>query len=291
MPPKQKRPDFITLLAIVHLWIGCIGTIVFPFVALSSESSMAFQRLAATVIHSAFLLRISSYVFFSLWFLTYVAYAAIGIGLWKLRNAARKALLVLTEIFVIVCLVALPFFAKLGALAVVIIFGIVVPYAWIIWYLKRPRVCYAFGAEPRVHDGVPEGPPPGLSKTGKVLVACAIAATFALFCGSVMVAAEGMFRSSESYKMALKEAQDSPCVATRLGTPLTPGWTLSGNMKEGSDDGSANLSIPIHGPRGKGSLELEAEKDSGIWRITSLVLVSETGRIQIVPPVPNSSCK
>jgi hypothetical protein len=106
-----------------------------------------------------------------------------------------------------------------------------------------------------------------------------------------MVAAEGMFRSSESYKMALKEAQDSPCVATRLGTPLTPGWTLSGNMKEGSDDGSANLSIPIHGPRGKGSLELEAEKDSGIWRITSLVLVSETGRIQIVPPVPNSSCK
>ena len=289
---KQKRPVLITRLAIVHLWIGCLGTICFPFVVLSSESTLAFQRIAAAMIHSESLLRICSYLFFSTWFLAYVAYAVIGFGLWKLRNWARKAMLALTELFVIVCLLALPFFAKLGALAIVIIIGIVLPYAWIIWYLKRPRVCFAFGAWPSIRDKASTAElPPDLSNMGKAWVIAAIVATFALFCGSLMVAVESMSRSSEIYQMTLKDAQDSPCVATRLGTPLTPGWTSSGDMKESSDDGSANLRIPVHGPKGKGSLEMSAEKQTGAWKITSLVLVHESKRIQIEPSIPNSSCQ
>jgi hypothetical protein len=36
---------------------------------------------------------------------------------------------------------------------------------------------------------------------------------------------------------------------------------------------------------------MSAEKRNGVWKITSLVLVSESKRIQIAPPVPNSSCQ
>jgi hypothetical protein len=292
MKLKQKRPVGITILALVHLWIGCLGTIVFPFVAFSSETSLAFQRLGAAVIHSESMLKIGAEVFFSVWFLAYVAYAVIGFGLWKLRNWARKALLALNVIFIFVCVLSLLFFAKMGTLAVVIVIGIAIPCAWIVWYLKRPRVCYAFGAAPWFRDGVPvKDPSPCLSKAGKFLVAGAILATFALFCGSLMVTGESMFRSSEIYEMTLKEAEGSRCVAAALGVPLTPGWTSSGNMREGSEDGSADLGIPVRGPKGKGRLEMSAEKQKGVWKITSLVLARDSERIQIEPPVSGTSCQ
>lgn len=294
MNPKQKRPVGITLLAIVHLWIGCLGTVVFPFVAFSSDSMIAFQRLAAVEIHSESLLRISSYLFVSTWFLGYVAYAVIGFGLWKLRNWARKAVLVLIVIIIFICVVcALPFafFGERGALAVVIVMGIVVPYAWIFWYMKRPRVRFAFGAYSTTDDGTSTSePPPGLTRMGKTIVIGAILATFGLFVGSLMVAVECMFHSSEIYQMTVKKAQDSPCVAKRLGVPLTTGWTTSGNLDESSEKGSADLGIPVHGPKGKGKLEISAEEKSGVWKITSLVLVLESERIQIEPPDTNSSC-
>ncbi len=292
MNPKRKRPIGITLLAAIHLWIGCLGTLIFPFVAFSGETTLPFQRLGAAIIHSSFWLRTTSYLFVSIWFLAYVAYIFIGFGLWKLRNWARKAVLALTVIFIFICILSLLFFAKMGVLAVVIVVGIVIPYAWIVWYLKRPRVCFAFGAWPSNSDGgLSAEPPPGLSKIGKACVAAVIMASFGLWVGSLMVAVESMFRSSEIYQMTLKTAQASPCVAATLGVPLTPAWTISGNMKESAEDGSADLSIPVHGPKGKGTLELEAEKQSGTWKITSLVLVHESERIQIVPSVPNSSCR
>jgi hypothetical protein len=105
-----------------------------------------------------------------------------------------------------------------------------------------------------------------------------------------MVAVESLFRSSEIYQMTLKEAQFSPCVAATLGVPLTSGWENSGNIMESSDDGSADLGISVHGPKGKGRLELSAKKKSGVWKINSLVLVHHSDRIQIVPSDPNSSC-
>jgi len=126
---------------------------------------------------------------------------------------------------------------------------------------------------------------------GKAWVATAIVATFGLWIGSLMFAVESMFHSSEIYTMTLKEAQNSPCVAAELGVPLNPGWMTTGGTEESSTEGSANLSIPVHGPKGKGNLELDAEKKSGVWKITSLVLVHKSERTQIVPSVPNSSCQ
>jgi hypothetical protein len=292
MKPKQKRPVGITILAAAFLWIGCGGTLFFPIITLSGGTMMLWRQIAGGAIHSETTLRITSYFFVTIWFLLYVAYAVIGFGLWKLRNRARKAILALMEFFAVVSVLVLPFFVRPWALAVSFVIFTASFFAWIVWYLNRPRVRFAFGAWPSTGDGDSTAePPPGLSKMGKAWVVAAIVATFALYCGSLMVAIESIVQSSEIYKITVKNAQDSPCVASLLGTPLTPGQMTTGGMEEGSRDGSANLNIPVNGPKGKGRLELEAEKQGGVWKITSLVLVHKSERIQIAPLVPNSSCQ
>jgi len=289
MNPKQKRPILVTILAIVFLWIGCLGTLIFPvllFAGMTSMRTLMWKQPVSVVIHSEFWLNITSYLFITIWFLAYVAYAFIGYGLWKLRNWARITLMALMVFFAVVSVLALPFFVRPATMAIAVVIGSVPFYVWIIWYLKRPRVCFAFGAWPSTVDL-----PPGLSKIGKAWVVAGIVASLALYCAALMNAIEIIFRSTEIYQITLREAQNTPCVAAKLGIPLTPGWGFGGGWEENSTNGSANLNIPVHGPKGKGRLKLEAEKKSGIWKITSLVLVHESERIQIVPSVPNSSCQ
>jgi hypothetical protein len=292
MKPKQKRPVGITLLALVFLWIGCLGTLFFPVFILTGTTTLLWKQIASGAIHSELWLRITSYLFVSTWYLFYVAYAFIGFGLWKLRNWARKTLLSLMEFFAVVSILAMPFLVRPAAMAIAVVIYTSLFIAWTVWYLKRPRVCFAFGAWPSTcNEVLPAEPPPGLSQMGKVWVTVAIVASFVLGIGSLMVAVESIIHSSEIYTMTLKEAQNSPCVAAELGVPLNPGWMTTGGTEESSTEGSADLRIPVHGSKGKGRLELEAEKQNGVWKITSLVLVHESERTQIVPSVPNSSCQ
>jgi hypothetical protein len=170
--------------------------------------------------------------------------------------------------------------------------GTALPFAWIVWYLKRPRVAFAFGAGPPARDAVGvEGFPPGLSGKGKALVAAVIAATLSLYFCSLLVAVESMLRSSEIYQMTLSEARNSSCVTRTLGTPLDPGWMTSGGTKESGTNGSANLSIPLSGPKGKGRLLVEAEKQNGIWQISSLVLWRGSEQLIILPTTSPPSCQ
>jgi hypothetical protein len=292
MNPKQKRPVGITLLAAAFLWIGCLGTLFFPIIVFSGGTTTLWRLIAGGVIHSESWLRITSYLFVSTWFLFYVAYAFIGFGLWKLRNWARKAILALMEFFAVVSILALPFLVRLAAMAIAAVIYTSLFFAWTVWYLKRPRVCFAFGAWPSAcNEVLPAEPPPGLSQMGKAWVTVAIVASFVLGIGSLMVAVESIIHSSEIYKMTLKEAQGSPCVSIEFGVPLNPGWMTTGSTEESNAEGSANLNIPVRGPKGKGSLELEAEKQSGVWKINSLVLVHDSKRIKIEPSVPNSGCQ
>jgi hypothetical protein len=274
------------------LWIGCLGTLFFPIIVFSGGTTTLWRLIAGGVIHSESWLRITSYLFVSTWFLFYVAYAFIGFGLWKLRNWARKAILALTEFFAVVCVLVLPFLVRPAAMAIAVVIYTSLFIAWTIWYLKRPRVCFAFGAWPSTCNGVLQAePPPGLSKIGKTWVTIAIVASFVLGIGSLMVAVESIIHSSEIYTMTLKEAQGSPCVSIELGVPLNPGWMTTGETEESSVEGSANLSIPVIGPKGKGSLEMSAQKQNGVWKITSLVLVHDSKRIQIEPSDATSSCQ
>jgi len=291
MIPKKIRPIGITLIACVFLWIGCLGTVFFPIIAIFGGTSILWRSIAGGVIHSEFWLKLTSYLFSSIWYLFYVAYAFIGFGLWKLKNWARNAVLALAVLGASGSVVAIKVFGKNWDFALTTAFAAALPFAWIAFYLKRPRVRFAF--EP--WQSTPDSRsvvayPPGLSRMGKVYVVAGVLATVGLFVGGLMFTVENSIHSSEIYQASLKEAESSPCVTAAIGSPLTPGWGTSGSTTESSENGTAELSIPVHGPKGKGDLNLEGEKQRGVWRIKSLILVHGSEQIPIEPPGPAGTC-
>lgn len=292
MNPKRLRPIGVTLLAVAFLWIGCIGTLIFPIIALAGGGSELWRLIAGKAIHSDTVLRATSYVFGLIWFLLYVAYAIIGFGLWKLRDWARKSVLAINLLGIAAGFLCALIFARPAAFAVAIMIGTVVPFGWFAWYLIRPRVRFAFGAWPAVGDSTAtEEPPPGLSRRGKVFVGLLLAASLASYVAVLAIAVENMIRSSDIYRIAVTDAQNSPCASEVVGNPLAADWGVGGDLSEGGEGGSAELRIPIHGPRGKGSLDLSAEKASGKWKINSLALLRGSDRYLIVPSAPDGSCQ
>jgi len=82
----------------------------------------------------------------------------------------------------------------------------------------------------------------------------------------------GAMKSSDVYKEALVKAQASSAVAEALGTPVEPGYFVGGSVNVKDSSGDAALSIPLSGPKGKGSLSLKATKVAGQWVFSSLAL-------------------
>jgi Cytochrome oxidase complex assembly protein 1 len=80
------------------------------------------------------------------------------------------------------------------------------------------------------------------------------------------------------YQEGLARARVSHNVASSLGSPLEEGFFASGSVDQTESVGNASIRIPITGPKGKGTIVIEAEKVLDIWNFTSLVVeVDETG--------------
>jgi hypothetical protein len=99
----------------------------------------------------------------------------------------------------------------------------------------------------------------------------------ALFVGGIMAFVFGMMKGSDVYAQALEQARASPAVAAAMGTPLEEGLFVSGNWNETGPGGSAELSIPLSGPKGDGTLYVVAEKSAGLWTFSTLVLAAPDG--------------
>jgi hypothetical protein len=231
-----------------------------------------------------FLVHFGKYPFLLAWFAAYVAYAFIGFGLWKLRNWARKAVIGISILGIAISPVLMPFLFRPVLSLLISLAGMALPFGWIIWYLNRPRVRFVFGAATPA-QALTSGlePPLGMSRTGKLLTALAAIGTFALFICFLLVAVEDEMRHSQIYALTLHEAEHSPCVAARIGEPLTPGWMVSGNLEESSVKGSAHLSIPVSGQKGKGDLVVSAGKQDGAWEIEELLLIQRKQEIRLMP--------
>ena len=63
-----------------------------------------------------------------------------------------------------------------------------------------------------------------------------------------------------------------------LGTPIEEGWYLSGKTNVNGGSGDADISIPISGPKGKGTIYAVATKSAGEWTYSKLqVKIDSTG--------------
>ncbi len=125
--------------------------------------------------------------------------------------------------------------------------------------------------------------PPPLSSTARpnwwkrnwkwfVPVGCfSMAVLFIVFVGSVVLIVFSAVKSTDVYKDALARAKVHPAVIEALGSPVTEGFLISGNTNVNGASGEANLSIPIAGPKGKGTIYVAARKSLGQWNYSGLV--------------------
>ena len=96
----------------------------------------------------------------------------------------------------------------------------------------------------------------------------------------------GAMKQSDAYKMAVARAKADQRVTNALGTPLEEGWFLWGSSTTVSgSSGEADLTIPISGPKGKGTIFAVATKSAGDWTFSKLaVKIESTGEtIDLAP--------
>ena len=81
----------------------------------------------------------------------------------------------------------------------------------------------------------------------------------------------GAMKSSDAYREALTRARASPAVQQALGTPIEDGLFMGGNIQVSGPSGHADISFPISGPKGKGTVYVVADKSAGQWTFSTLV--------------------
>jgi hypothetical protein len=95
---------------------------------------------------------------------------------------------------------------------------------------------------------------------------------FVAFVASILLIVFSAVKSTDVYKDALARAQAHPSVIEALGSPIKEGFLVSGNTNVNGASGEANLSIPISGPNGKGTIYAAATKSLGRWNYSGLVV-------------------
>jgi hypothetical protein len=103
-------------------------------------------------------------------------------------------------------------------------------------------------------------------------------ATPLLVCGGgvtlLIVLVFGAIKSSYPYSEAVRKAEANSAVQAALGTPIQPGFFPFGNVSttisNGTQSGSANLTIPISGPKGSGTIRVAALNAAGKWTFSTL---------------------
>ncbi len=151
--------------------------------------------------------------------------------------------------------------------------------------------------EPTTPSNVPapvSAPRPGWwSRNWKWFVPTGCLTMVALVAGFValiVVIVFGAMKSSDVYKTAVARAKSNPAVIEALGSPLKEGLFLSGKTNVDGASGEADLSIPISGPKGSGTIYAVATKSAGQWNYSTLqVEVKGSGqRIDLLGETPES---
>jgi hypothetical protein len=78
---------------------------------------------------------------------------------------------------------------------------------------------------------------------------------------------------SDVYSDAVRKAQADERVQALLGTPIEPGFLVTGKYQISGPVGSAELAIPLAGPKGTATLNVAAMKNADRWEYALLEVV------------------
>lgn len=108
------------------------------------------------------------------------------------------------------------------------------------------------------------------------------------FVAGIIAFVFGLMRSSDAYQQGLARAQKSPAAIDALGTPVTPGWFVSGNIEFKDDSGTADIDFPVSGPRGAGDVHVVGTKAAGVWTYSKMDLTLQPSHrvIDLAKPAP-----
>jgi hypothetical protein len=108
---------------------------------------------------------------------------------------------------------------------------------------------------------------------GKLLAAAFLCMIlFVAGIGTLLMAA---MRGSDVAKEAVARSQANALVMQRLGAPISEGWFVGGSINVSPGSGDADLSVPISGPKGKGTVYVKAQKSAGAWAYSLMVATTD----------------
>ncbi|GAA4273535.1 cytochrome c oxidase assembly factor Coa1 family protein [Aquimarina gracilis] len=100
---------------------------------------------------------------------------------------------------------------------------------------------------------------------------------FFVFLGSVIFGVNELMTGSDPYKEGLATAQQDEYVISILGEPIETDGIMQGELSYKNNQGKANISIPIKGPKGEAKLYVEGTKLNDEWTYSEMyVIISET---------------
>jgi hypothetical protein len=93
--------------------------------------------------------------------------------------------------------------------------------------------------------------------------------------------ATGAIKSAGFYAEAIARVTSDAEVKEMLGTPIEDGFLPRGEINaQGDGSGSAQMSIPLSGPKGRGIADVRATRSGGKWEIEHLVVrIEATGEL------------
>jgi hypothetical protein len=92
-------------------------------------------------------------------------------------------------------------------------------------------------------------------------------------------------------QVAIETAQDSHLLDQVIGTPISMARFVHGRILEGSDGGNADLEIPVHASRGRGTLFSWEQRGRSSWHICSLFFRSSRGTEIVIVPDETTHCE
>ncbi|MDB6139396.1 MAG: hypothetical protein JWO94_2468 [Verrucomicrobiaceae bacterium] len=118
---------------------------------------------------------------------------------------------------------------------------------------------------------------------GCALIVLAVALFITCLFGFVMHS----FRDSDVCTQAMARAASSGEVRAFLGSPVQQGWMINGSINLQNSDGTADVTFPISGPKGSGTLHAEASKKNGTWIFSQLLFIPDSTRrpIDLLTPI------
>ncbi len=141
-------------------------------------------------------------------------------------------------------------------------------------FVARLRTLALQHQAPGLPPVVEAAPPRRRALRGLALGALVAALGFALVAGFVA----SLLRNVGPYTAALERAVSHPALVAELGEPIRGGWSVKGQVRVRGTSGTADLAIPVSGPRGEALLRARARLADDEWILEELSATLPDGR-------------